>query len=298
MKKISLVFVHNGKSSYLKEVVTQAYNFNKDADIYLLGDEENIDLPFVKHYMIDQYSESSKQFEKVYEHMSSNHYEFELRCFRRWLIINEFIKEKSLEYILCLDSDVLLFCNVDKIFNHFLKYDYTISRQYSPHVTLFSRESLDKFCRYLIELYTQKDFLEKLRMRYNGFITNNKPGGICDMTAFFLYKCDISDNIKELSEISTEFFFDGNMNDGDGFEMKDGIKKIYWKNELPYAKNTDSGRYIRFYALHFQGEAKNRIHKYTLNDKLKRRCFISSVISSWWKNEYLSFFGLKKFLKY
>ena len=277
MKDIPLIFVHKDNSSYLEPVLTHNYNFNREADIYLLGDGSNINSPFVKHIMMEQYSTTAIEFEKIYKHMSSNSYEFELGCFQRWFIINEFVKERGIEHFVCLDSDVLLFCNVSEVFSHFVSYDFTVSQQHSPHITLFSRESLDRFCNYLRDLYTKPDYINRFKLSYQEFKDENRQGGICDMFAFSLYPKDISDNIKELSDLSGDFFFDNNMNEEDELEMENGLKKIYWKNGLPYAKTLHSGLDIRLYGMHFQGGAKAKVSKYVLNKNLKRPGIISSL---------------------
>lgn len=277
MKDIPLILVHKGNSSYLKSVVAHNYAFNKDADIYLLGDDENCKIPFVKHYMMEQYSATAAAFAKIYEHMSSNPYQFELGCFQRWFIINEFVRQQGIEHFLYLDSDVLLFCNVKEVFNHFLQYDFTISQGHSPHIALFNSESLNRFSNYITELYKRPDYIERFRLRYQEFTDDHRLGGICDMFAFSLYQQDVSHDVKEISETSGEFYFDSNFNESDGFEMKAGLKKIYWKNNLPYAKTIDVGTYVRVYALHFQGAAKSQVRKYTLNEKLERPGIISLV---------------------
>lgn len=279
MQNIPVIFIHNGNSAYLKHVVAHNRAFNRENDIYFLGDESTSKLPFVRHYNKEQYFTSANGFEKIYEHMSSNPYEFELFCFQRWFIINEFVREQGLTHFLCLDSDVLLYCNVNEIFSRFLEFDFTVSQQHSPHIALFSGESLSRFCDYITTLYTQPEYLNRFRQNYGDFQAEQRQGGICDMFAFALYQDDVSGNVKELSDISEEYFFDGNINEADGFEMKSGVKKIYWKNNLPFAKIADTGSFLRLYGLHFQGGAKSKIYKYILNGNLKRPGIVSSVRS-------------------
>ncbi|EOR93973.1 hypothetical protein ADIARSV_2807 [Arcticibacter svalbardensis MN12-7] len=277
MKDIPLIFVHKGNSSYLKPVLAHNYAFNKVADIYLLGDEQNGKIPFVKHEMMEQYSATADKFAKIYEHMSSNPYQFELGCFQRWFIINEFVKQKGIEHFLYLDSDVMLFCNVKEVFNHFLPYDFTISQAHSPHITLFNSASLDRFCNYITELYSKPEYIARFKLSYQEFKDANRLGGICDMFAFSLYQQDVSDHVKEISEPSGAYYFDSNINESDGFEMKAGLKKVYWKNNLPYAKTTGGESYVQLYALHFQGAAKSQVSRYALNQRLERPGIISFI---------------------
>ncbi|RXF69092.1 hypothetical protein [Arcticibacter tournemirensis] len=282
-KEIPLIFVHKGNTPYLSYALMHAYFFNKEADIFLLGDKSNCNVPYATHNFIDQYSASAKKFEKVYEHLSSNHYEYELLCLQRWFIINEFIKEKQIEHFLCLDSDVLLYCNVKDVFSDFLSCDFTICGGYTPNVTLFSNKSLEKFCGYLMDLYTNPVYLTRLRKCYRDFVDSQTPGGICDMTAFYHYQTDVSVNIKELSDIQNDYYFDANINESDGFETENGLKKIYWLNNIPYGKTEKEGTLIRFCALHFQGTSKRQIKDYLLNKRLQRPHWICLKVKSFFR---------------
>ena len=51
-----------------------------------------------------------------------------------------------------------------------------------------------------------------------------------------------------------------------GFEMQGRIKKIYWQDGLPYGKKADTGEFIRFNALHFQGGVKHKLNRYIYRD--------------------------------
>lgn len=270
MTDIPLIFVHKGDASYLKQVLAHNYAFNKSADIYLLGDEKNSSYANVKHYPIKNYSRSANEFADIYRHMSTNSYEFELFCFQRWFVINEFAQSMKLESFLCLDSDVLLYCNVNDIFSHFVDYDFTISQRHSPHITLFNRQSLADFCNYLTQLYTRPEYIERFTNTFNEFSREKRLGGICDMSAFFLYPEDVSENVKDVSEKVDEFYFDSNLNESDGFEMSGGLKKIYWKDNLPFAKHIETGLLVQLLGLHFQGATKWKLHKFVLNENLKR----------------------------
>ncbi|MGV3706983.1 MAG: hypothetical protein ACO1NU_16555 [Arcticibacter sp.] len=277
MSSIPIIFVHRGDAPYLKHVFAHTHAFNNDSNIFLLGDEANSGHAYVNHIRMDDYAERAKEFEKVYKHMSSNSYDFELFCFQRWFIINDFVQTHDIENFLCLDSDALLFCGVDKTFENFKQYDFTISQGHSPHFTLFSRSSLDRFCNYLTELYTKPEYIERSLRNFRVFQEEKRQGGICDMFAFSFYTDDISNNVRELSQLSEDMYFDSNINEADGFECDRNRKRIYWKNNLPYGRISDTGEYVRFYGLHFQGAAKSSIQKYILNKNLRRPGFTSSL---------------------
>lgn len=269
-KKIALICVHNGNDYYLDYALRQAHLFNRDADIYLLGNESSKDCKYAQHVLNANYFDSANAFEKVYQHMSSNLYGYELFCFQRWFIIKDFITEKKIDYFLCLDSDTLLYCNVSEVFNQYTDYDFTTCRRKNPCFTLFHRETLEKFCSLLTEMYTNDKYLNQLKDSYqNDFILAKRAGGVCDMTGIDYYREYISNNIKELTEIDNGKSFDGNLNADDGYEMESGKKKIYWKDNKPYGKRADTGNLVELQGLHFQGPAKFKMHKYLVDENLK-----------------------------
>ena len=207
----------------------------------------------------------AKQFEQIYEHLSVNSYDYELFCFQRWYIILNFIQKHKLNHFLCLDSDVILYSNVNEVFGGFLDYDFTICKEMIPCFTLFNAESLNKFCNYMTSLYSTDNIY-----RLKDFFKTLEFGGICDMTVFTWYQKEISDNILDLVFPINNFCFDGNISDSMGFEMNGRHKKIYWIDNLPYGKWLGTTSYVRFGGLHLQGGAKHKMHHYFLdNEKCK-----------------------------
>ena len=48
-----------------------------------------------------------------------------------------------------------------------------------------------------------------------------------------------------------------------GMVMNDGIKKIFWKNSIPYGTHLNMGKEIRFNSLHFHGARKKLMSQFT-----------------------------------
>ena len=115
-----------------------------------------------------------------------------------------------------------------------------------------------------------------------------ESGGICDMTLLNQYYQRNSDKIAQTSDIIENSVYDANINASHGFEMRDGIKNIFWIDGKPYCKHLESGKNIKFNSLHFQGYAKRLMNDYcTANKTLvnyyiierKGRRFLSKVNS-------------------
>lgn len=272
---IPIIFIHTGIQFYLKNAIHHATYYNNDNQIFLIGDKSNKKLDkkykLLKHFFIDDYLKKANEFKKKYIHLSSNKYDYELFCFQRWFIIEEFMTRNNIETALCLDTDVLLYCNVNKEFSKYLKYDFTICRHNLPCATLMKIDTIKKFTNFITTLYTNNNYLLQLKqINQNSF--NNKGQrislvGVSDMTAFDFYQKKVSDNVFDLIYPHDGVCFDGKFNIADGFSEKKGVKEIIWKDNLPYGKYKEEQKLIRFLGLHFQGRSKMRQHHYLINKK-------------------------------
>lgn len=265
MKNIPIVIVHKGNSFYLEPVLRQIRLFNPDNRICLISDKSTDRFDFIEHYDIDQYMKGADEFANIYVHMSINPFNYELFCFQRWFVIRDFIRSQEIPFSLCLDSDVLLYCNVDEVFSEYQSYDFTICKEMGPCFSSFNNLSIEKLCNYMTYLYTDSQAFKRLEEFYKNVV----DGGVCDMTALAWYQKDVSDNVIDIVYPVDNACFDGNISDSMGFEMQKGKKKIYWKNNLPYGKYMEKDSFIQFYGLHLQGGAKHSMHKYLLNGNKK-----------------------------
>ncbi|WP_346862602.1 hypothetical protein [uncultured Draconibacterium sp.] len=273
--QIPIVFVHTGNQFYLKNAVKHAAMFNPENQIILIGDKSNqvvTDYGYknVKHYFIDAYFDAAKEFGQKYIHLSSNHYKYELFCFQRWFIIRDFMLREGLNKCLCLDTDVLLYCNITSEFSPFLKYEFTTCRHSTPNATLMKKDSIERFTDFIQSLYTEEKNINILKeinnKRFDKDGNRISMGGVSDMTAFALYQNHVSNNVLDLIYPLNGVCFDGTLSMSDGFHMKDGLKEVVWKDNLPFGRYGEKGELVRFLGLHFQGRSKMRQHKYLLDD--------------------------------
>lgn len=263
---IPILIVHQGNTFYLGLVLKQIKLFNPDSRICLISDESTKSYDFVEHHDINIYSEGMRSFARVYKHLSSNPYNYELFCFQRWFIINEFVRTNKIENFLCMDSDVLLYCNVNDIFGDYVGYDFTICGGGVPGSSLFNIHSINNFCEYIMTMYTTEAYLVEMNRINENRIKEKQLGGICDMTAFVWYQENVKCNVLDIAQPKNGTCFDGCITWPSGFEMKDGKKKVYWIDNLPYGKLESDQSLVRFYCLHFQGRSKYSIYKYLLDE--------------------------------
>ena len=255
---IPIIIVHKGDSFYLEPVLRQLRHFNPRNSIFLISDESTNHYDFVSHVNISDHCSLAGVFEKHYVHMSPNPYGYEVFCFLRWFIILDFVKKNQLSHFLCLDSDVLMYCEVDAVFNKWLGCDITVCTPNGPQYTLFSLDSLQQFCNYILSYYTESKKMEQLKEWHNKI----RFGGICDMTFFRNYSTDPNVKTIDTSNVIDSSCFDVSLQYPQGFEMHKGVKRIYWNEGLPYGKKVLTGELVRFNALHFQGGIKHKMNRY------------------------------------
>lgn len=258
--EIPIILVHTGDIFYLEPVLRQARTFNPDSHIYLISDASTIHYDYVEHVDISEYSALADKFKEVYVHMSINPYHYELFCFQRWFVILDFVEKNNIEHFLCMDSDVMLYCNVDEIFGKWTDYDMTMCLFEGPQYSLFSKNSLKKFCDYIYTHYSEEARFEEVKK------WNLTHGGVSDMRFFTYYSQCPNVSVFNTGQVLDGSCFDFNMKIPQGFEMQGRIKKIYWQDGLPYGKKADTGEFIRFNALHFQGGVKHKLNRYIYRD--------------------------------
>ncbi|MCS2890911.1 hypothetical protein NXY11_20020 [Parabacteroides faecis] len=263
---IPIIIVHRGDTFYLKLVLEQIRLFNPHTRICLISDASTDKYCFVEHYNIDDYSKGADAFKMAYIHMSSNPYDYELICFQRWFCIRDFVKTQKIENFLCMDSDVLLYCNIDEVMQQYISYDFTTCNKQGPGCALFNISSISDFCEYMMSMYTEDILLNKMESMYQEILDNKQLGGVCDMVAFVWFQDNTKCNVIDIAIPTNGTCFDGCITWGQGFEMEDGKKKVYWIDNLPYGKLMNDQSLVRFYCLHFQGRSKYSMYKYIVDE--------------------------------
>lgn len=250
----SVIFMHYGNSSYLGHSLSQAKKSNPNTDVILLGDDSNNNYSFVNHIKINL-GKSVEEFNKVYKHMSSNPYEYEIFCIQRWFILRDFMSQYNMNQCYYQDSDVMLYTDVNKeAFSHF---DLSFFGGFSGHTTFINNvNALDDFCTFIMKCYTDKSRLSRLENIYQGLLEKHLPGGICDMTLIDHYCQQSQYTICNLEKVVDDTTFDHNINVVQDYEHWFGRKKIYRTNSGIFCKNIPLNRYVMFYSLHFQGDTK------------------------------------------
>ena len=266
-----IILVHKGNSFYLRYAIEQIRKTNKNCEIHLLGDEANAHYGnTIKQHDIKKYSDRSDELTRSYVHYSSLSYEFEIFAIQRWFIIQEFVERHNVNRFFYIDSDVMIYIDVNKEINKFS--DYQIALSVSPpahlsvsgHVSFWmNKKILNDFCDFVFDLYARKNSPEYLEMvdHYKELQQQGKGGGVCDMVLLYFFCRKRSKLVYNIQTEINDSLYDTTimgMNVGKYFFQKQGyIKKIYWKNNRPYGKDIKTGKLIGFNSLHFQGDNKD-----------------------------------------
>ena len=273
---IPIVFTHFGKSNFLELAIQQAKFTNPKSAIYLLGDDANLYLSdSCNHQQFSKYSECDAILKEVYKHFSTNSYEFEYFCFKRWFVLLDFMKANHLDWICATDSDFMLYDNVSDFLSTILKGNnhaagYCVQEQdfdsflwcASGHISFVSKDFLESFCEFVITTYSTNFSL--LQRKIECHVQNNINGGICDMTLLYLYYIENKNDVFNLLVPFNGVVFDNKIDYGTNFIVdeyhtkNDGFKAIEMIQGKPYVLSKKN-KSIQFVGLHFQGSAKSRM---------------------------------------
>jgi hypothetical protein len=259
---IPVILIHNGNSGYLQYSIKKALERNI---VYLIGDTDPSiqDEKFVYVKSSNYITEEYKQFEEIYEHLSTNDYAFEIFCFLRWFIIKEFMLQNKICTSFYIDSDVMLYVNVNDEWKKFDQYDFTLLHRTAAVSSFITKIGIENFCKFLLNTYKNKNTyqFEKIASHYTIRKKYGLAGGVCDMTLldFFHYHADVGGGPGKVGEMMTIIdgsTYDHNILAADQYFEFDGYKKVKMINGIPYVFSIKIGKLIRFNSLHFNSHMK------------------------------------------
>ena len=252
--KPNVVIIHDGDQDYLKTALARARQSGND----------------VRHLAFDRMSPGWTRFEAAYRHMSTHSRIFELRCFQRFFIMQQFMQDYDLHSFFHVDSDVLLFEDLHGFEGEHLtakrvpcglhmpldQADYRYS--YGPQTSYWTRAAVDDFCAYLVGAF--ENLLPALSEKWDWHCKTGAAGGICDMALLYLWTRERGDIANFAAPIGGAVF-DLNINSAenlvkDEYETRFGRKHIVFRDGQPWCRDLKSGQWVRFRSLHFQGHIK------------------------------------------
>ncbi len=283
--EIPVVIVHYGNSpNYLKLALKSAFKLN--SKVMLIGDKYNKNT-WKNHWDgTGLKSQKYQDFLENYIQMSPYNSRW-----KRWFLLEEWMKIAKVEKIFLLDSDLVSFANYSQevlpvLPNNCISalmipkcqddFDWVAS----PHCSYWTIDGLKEFTNFCIESYRDETILKKLEAKYNWHIKNRKPGGVCEMTLLYLWSKKNS-QVLNLAEGINNSTIDHNINTSDNYleneyKMRFGLKSFKFKNARPYGYNQILQKEIRFLCIHCQGIAKG-VMRCLYNNNLRNFYYIGKL---------------------
>ncbi len=259
---IPVVMIHWGEASRYSLPLVMEHDRKFGNCVILLSDQPGAG------GNLGQFMRGANRFAEHYEHLSTNHYAFELACVQRWFALREWMDDQRREQVLYTDSDVLLYCNAEKEFPTWGEgYALTLALGTSPATAYITRAGLHAFCDFVNSIYVgHNQWWDEFHRIYAEMRAQNLPGGIADMTLFRFFKQEVRHvKVGEMAEIRDGATWDHNINSSDGYRLRGGIKAIDFVSGGSYGSGPygdRNGGFVRFNALHFQDGAKHLIGSY------------------------------------
>lgn len=259
-----IVFVHRGSGgdfNYLNYAALQARLSNPRSTIYVLGDQaarQSLVVPGLKLMRLEDDLDSVIPLRSIYQHYRVNSPEYTLFCMERWFHLRAFMKREGLERILHLDGDVMVYADVEEeMGGRFNSCDLTLSRGLSTFTTSITFNAVNRLCELMLSTYRDSSALSQIQRRWDRAREFGcKWGGVGDM--YFMQQLARKGGLAVRETFhGHDPVFDCNIRKGEGYETRDGIKRIEFKNGAPFAFREVDGEPRRFATLHFQYLAKS-----------------------------------------
>ena len=258
---MNIVIIHMGFAKYLLYVLRQIKITNPNSEIFLISDKEN--KKYSKYSTFVDISKiqslESKSFKENYIHLGKSSPNYEMFCMLRWIILRDFMREYNIKECLHIDSDILIFSDLNKALNPFSNYKISLAHNLALTMHIKNIEILDEFSKYLLFKYTNENELNKLKDMYykTDRINNGVAGSISDMDISREFFSRVKEPIGDLSKIVNDSIFDSAIVYGEPeFEMlkkgKYKLKKIFFENKIPFCNYVLNGenKKIKFHSLH------------------------------------------------
>lgn len=263
---LPIVFIHTGTSFYLPTTLLQTGAASPRSERFMLGDWGSLALGrLVKREPVRRYWRRAAELTRVFENFSTNAAGFELVCLQRWLALAEWMKAHGIDECLYLDSDVMLYSDVEAARKTVPAGAGMTVAGISGHTNFIgSRKVLEAYGDSILDHYTRPGGKDELREKYHLFRQTHEGGGISDMSFFTEFREANPGLVADISRVAeTEAgptAFDITLDYTAGYLAEDGLKQIrIGADGHAYATDAASGRPVRFHTLHFQGDRSKQV---------------------------------------
>jgi hypothetical protein len=261
---MNIVFIHRGYHLYLQINLKRLKYLFKNANIILLGDEENEHLKKKLNINFDYIYNYQKNDDYNYYHLSVNTYDYEKFCVDRWFILRNYMIHNNVNDCFYFDSDVFVLSAELKNYMYNLEYDAVAvgKNVIVPTPIFFKLNGLLSLCDNIKELYTGdiKEKLLNIVSIYNSY-QNGQPH-ISDM--FFLHYFLVYSNMIE------NVFILNSDHDSNDYIINTNVRNLFNKRfEFSQKNRHHNVNKKKVLSLHLQGNAKQ------LHEKLSKFVYMN-----------------------
>ena len=264
IRQVPIVYFHIGNQPYLYRSIQHNKQFGP---IVLIGDKSNRDADCIHVNYKQLETPELIEFTSNFVNYSTNSKIVELLCFIRVFYLRRWMELNSIREVVHVDSDCLLFRPLLEMFpDKKLAYLYQSGSDRmaaSIHISFLTYDFVLAFERLCRDIYVTKTKFHLIEEKIKHHQENGIPGGICDMTLYYLLTKELV--VRPLLDIQPDgTTFDDNINDTNGFAgpetfvHENNIKVLRQNGIVVEAKCVD-GSYIRMNNIHYQGGAKKYI---------------------------------------
>lgn len=241
----TFVIVHCSDSWYLPYCLLQASRFIPRDRLVLITD--------IKHRRYDRWCRvedikthwsEAEALGKNFVNFSPSSAAFELLCIQRWFVMKSFVEKTGVSRIVHLDSDVMVFEDLDRLLDAYDDCDLVKNGFQGPHCLAINHPVvLTEFCRFISSHYSDEATKEKMRADFARWKSEGINGGISDMHFLHTFK----------AAFEARFKFGDNGRSADGVVIHDNYPaRLVIRDNVPYEIGAD-GRESRLALIHCQG---------------------------------------------
>lgn len=258
MTSLPILVFHSGPCFYAQLALAHAKAFCPRSRVVLIGtDHDAARRAGVEFVDVASVFTEAAEFAKIYRHQSRNRYELELLCFQRWFCMREFLVREKLDGFIHLDSDVLVYANLEEDPLIHGGREFGLAKCMGPHVMFVrNRAFLERYLELINTAYRSPEAMEQVMQRFHSLKGTPRMGGVSDMLFWEFLSLDEPSRYVDMCTPVSGAVHDHHLYHGHGeYLMAGGRKQLDWREGLPHG-TTAAGEPIRFRSLHFQGIAK------------------------------------------
>jgi hypothetical protein len=263
-----IIFINRGNSAHLYLACAQARRTNPHRPIILLGDHSTAHygrLLGVRHIDFSPFEKKSRRLKASFRNDSGNPLEFEFFCLKRWFILHEFLSSLGPDTrCIYLDSDILVYGDLGLPEADFAGCSMTFQDCSAHSSFINSVFVLGEFVDFILAHYEDPARHQALRNHTESIRRTAPSWNTSDMSFFLMFHEKYPEKMVNLHfPMNDSYALDQTIDSGRGdFERENGLKKITWRQGVPYCRHLPTGKLIRFHTLHFQGKSKKLMRDY------------------------------------